>query len=241
MVLDSLGIVYLSSVPGELVLVGPNLPHLWRNDASYTQDGASDGVKTIVLKFTRDFIGNGTFDRSEFVKINQLLQMSKYGVYFDSTISAAYHEDLLNMPNLSPVQQSIKLLSMLDSLALENDKTLLSTSDMRQMTTDNSHRIDTVLKYISDNYVSDICLDDVADIACMTTNSFCRFFKRMTNKSFTRFLNEVRIKNASRLLVQENVPVSEVCYMVGFNTITNFNKQFKQIMGRTPSDYRCAV
>lgn len=227
--------------PGELVLVGPNLPHLWRNDSSYTQDGVSDGVKTIVLKFTRDFIGNGTFDRSEFVKINQLLQMSKFGVYFDSTISAAYHEDLLSMPNLSPVQQSIKLLSMLDSLALESNKTLLSTSDMRQMTTDNSHRIDTVLKYISDNYVSDICLDDVADIACMTTNSFCRFFKRMTNKSFTRFLNEVRIKNASRLLVQENVPVSEVCYMVGFNTITNFNKQFKQIMGRTPSDYRCAV
>jgi len=109
---------------------------------------------------------------------------------------------------------------------------------MRQYTTENSQRLDTVLKYISDNYASYINLNDVAEIACMTTNSFCRFFKKMTNKSFTRFLNEVRIRNASRLLVQDNLPVSDVCYMVGYKSIANFNKQFKQIMGTTPNGFR---
>ncbi|WP_422360144.1 AraC family transcriptional regulator [Reichenbachiella sp.] len=227
--------------PGELVLVGPNLPHLWRNDTSYQKKGNNDRVKTIVIKFTRELLGEGMFDRPEFSKINQLLSSSKFGVYFDQEQSRAFHSTLLNLPNLSPVQQSIKLLGMLDSLSLIQERALLSTSDMRQSTNENPDRIDRVLKYISDNYVNDITLEDIADVACMTTNSFCRFFKRMTNKSFTRFLNEVRIKNASRLLIQEQVPVSEVCYMVGFNTITNFNKQFKQIMGRTPSDYRLAV
>lgn len=227
--------------PGELVLVGPNLPHLWRNDSSYLENGNKEKVKTIVLKFTKEFLGDGIFDRPEFVKIKQLLDHSKFGVYFDQEQSRSFHATMLNLPNMSPIQQSIKLLSMLDSLSMIEDRTLLSTSDMRQSINENPDRIDRVLKFITDNYVNDISLEDVADVACMTTNSFCRFFKRMTNKSFTRFLNEIRIKNASRLLVQNHAPVSEVCYMVGFNTITNFNKQFKHIMGITPSDYRQAV
>ena len=97
------------------------------------------------------------------------------------------------------------------------------------------------VKFISDNYASSITLDDISNVACMTTNSFCRFFKKMTNKSFTQFLNEIRIRNASRILVQENLPVSEICYIVGFNSITNFNKQFKQIMGATPKKFREAI
>jgi len=97
------------------------------------------------------------------------------------------------------------------------------------------------LKYISDNYANNIDLNTISDVACMTTNSFCRFFKRTTNKSFTQFLNEVRIKNASRMLIQEKYNVSEVCYVVGYNSITNFNKQFKQIMGTSPKNYRESI
>lgn len=113
---------------------------------------------------------------------------------------------------------------------------------MRQYTAENSQQIDTAIKYISDNYSSYITLQDVSGIACMTTNSFCRFFKKMTNKSFTQFLNEVRVRNASRLLIQqENLPVSEVGYAVGYKSITNFNRQFKQIMGSTPKGYTRTV
>lgn len=81
-------------------------------------------------------------------------------------------------------------------------------------------------------------MKDVSDVACMTTNSFCRFFKKMTNKSYVQFLNEVRIRNASRLLVQEEITISDVCYRVGYKSVTNFNKQFKQIVGCTPNTYR---
>ncbi len=138
---------------------------------------------------------------------------------------------------LSPAEQSIRLLDLLNQLSLTKDKKILSSTDMRQYSSKNSERLDTVIKYISDNYINYIGLNDVADIACMTTNSFCRFFKKMTNKSFTQFLNEVRIRNATRLLVQENLPVSEVGYMVGYKSVTNFNRQFKQITGKTPKGY----
>lgn len=223
--------------PGDLVLVGPFLPHLWRNDASYYQDDTNK-VKTIVLKFTKDFIGQGTFDNPEFSEINHLLEESKFGVCFGKNTSKRLHHELIGIIDLSPAEQSIKLLDLLRRLSLTNDRKVLSSTDMRQYTTENSHRIDKVLKYISDNYASEISLKDVSDVACLTTNSFCRFFKKMTNKSFTRFLNEVRVRNALRLLVQEQRSVSEACYMVGYTSITNFYRQFKQIMGNTPKSYQ---
>ncbi|RMG85461.1 MAG: AraC family transcriptional regulator, partial [Bacteroidetes bacterium] len=77
----------------------------------------------------------------------------------------------------------------------------------------------------------------IAEIAHMTTNSFCRFFKKQTGKSFSQFLNEVRVNNAIRLLTHEDIYVSEVCFKVGYNSVTNFYKQFKKITGTSPKDY----
>jgi len=224
--------------PGDLVLVGPYLPHLWRNDASYYGDDQVNKVKTIVIKFTKDFLGAETFHNPEFIEINKMLEQSKFGLFFGADISSQLHEELIGIIDLSPAGQSIKLLELLNVLSGATEIQPLSSSDMRQYSTMNSQRLDEVIKFISNNYSEDINLNDVADKACMTTNSFCRFFKKMTNKSFIQFLNEVRIRNASRLLAQEVLPVSEICDMVGYKTITNFNRQFKQIMGTTPLAFR---
>lgn len=229
--------------PGDLVLVGSYIPHLWRNDASYYKKESKQKVNTIVTKFTKDFLGSDFFNKSEFIHIKNLLEDCKFGLSFNKEVSAPLHDEIMSLPNVPVAEQHIKLLSILNKLALiDHDKrVVLSSSDMRQTKSESSERIDTVLKYISDNYTSSIGLEDIAGVACMTTNSFCRFFKKMTNKSFTQFLNEIRIRNASRILVQDNLPVSEVCYVVGFNSITNFNKQFKQIMGVTPKKFREAI
>lgn len=224
--------------PGDLVLVGPYLPHLWRNDPSFYSEDDTNKVQTIVIKFTKNFIGEGTFNLPEFAEINQLLDQSKFGVSFGLEVSREFHDELMNIIDLPAAAQTIQLLNMLYRLSKTDNKTVLSSTDMRQYTTDNSQRIDSVIKYISINYANFISLEDVSEVACMTTNSFCRFFKKMTNKSFTEFLNEVRIRNASRLLAQEEMSISEVCYAVGYNSITNFNRQFKRIMGVTPKDYR---
>ncbi|QCX37598.1 helix-turn-helix domain-containing protein [Aureibaculum algae] len=226
---------------GDLVLVGPYLPHLWRNDASYYSGERTNRVKTIITKFNKDFIGEGTFNNPNFSKINKMLEESKYGICFDNSVSKKLHDQLIKLADLSITEQSIKLLDILHQLSITNSKVVLSSSDMRQYTSENSDKLDLVLKFISDNYSSHITLNDIADVACMTTNSFCRFFKKMTNKSFTQFLNEVRIRHASRLLVQNNIPISEACYLVGYNSVTNFHKQFKQIMNCTPKGYRKTI
>ncbi|PWJ41796.1 AraC family transcriptional regulator [Sediminitomix flava] len=220
---------------GELVLVGPNLPHLWRHRH------IGEKVDILVIKFERDFIGEGTFDRPEFTHINQLLEMARFGLQFCEERSDYYKADLDDLLNCSYAEQSIKLLKILNGLASSGETKVLSTSDMRQEVDDSSERIEKVLKYIANNYDRDLDLQEIADIACMTTNSFCRFFKKTTNKSFKKYLNEVRIKNASRLLIQEDFPIADICYEVGFNSVTNFNKHFKQIVGKTPKEYRLAI
>lgn len=227
--------------PGDLVLVGPFLPHLFLNDESYDKNDRENKVKTIVLKFKNNFMGEDTFEQPEFAEIKQMLGKSKYGLSFGKIISGELHDDLMKITELSPAGQSIKMMELLLKLSQTDDCEVLSSSDMRQYTTENSDRLDTVLKYISDNYQSSITLEDVAGVACMTTNSFCRFFKKMTNKSFTQFLNEIRVRNASRILVQDHLPVSDVCYMVGYKSITNFNRQFKQIMELTPNAFRKSI
>ncbi|TXG34679.1 AraC family transcriptional regulator [Seonamhaeicola maritimus] len=227
--------------PGDLVLVGPYLPHLWRNDASYYEEKQKNNVLTLVIKFNQNFLGEETFKIPVFQDIKRLLSDSRYGVSFGKETSSSLHDDLMNLEYVSPIEQRINFLNILYRLSLAKDQTLLSSSDMRQLKTENEQKIDVVLKFISDNYTNYITLEDVAQVATMTTNSFCRFFKRMTNKSFTEFLNEVRIRHASRLLVQNNLSIAEVGYTVGFNTPTNFNKRFKQIMGCTPSRFLEAI
>ncbi|QVY65606.1 AraC family transcriptional regulator [Polaribacter sp. Q13] len=162
------------------------------------------------------------------------------GCFFGEEVSTDLHDLIVSLPSLPKTEQYIKLLEVLYQLSLvkEKDRLVLSSSNMRQSTKESPERIDTVLRYISDNYFSKMNLSDVADVACMTTNSFCRFFKKTTNKSFTQFLNEIRIRNASRILIQQKTPISEVCYSVGFNSITNFNKQFKLLVGSTPKKFR---
>ena len=224
--------------PGDLVLVGSYLPHLWRNNSSYYKGGSDKSVKTVVTKFTRDFIGSDTFENTEFGDINALLLDSRFGVSFGKSISEKMHDELLQLCDLNSTEKYISLLSILNRLSKEENRELLSSSEMHQLTKQKSGRIDKVYKFISDNYNSTITLNDISKVANMTPNSFCRFFKKYTNKSFIEFLNEVRIRNASRLLIQENLTVSQIAYTVGYNSITNFNKQFKLITGVTPLDYK---
>lgn len=94
-----------------------------------------------------------------------------------------------------------------------------------------------VISFLTENFDRKIELDQVASIAYMTPNAFCRYFKKRTKKSFTQYLNEIRLRHACKLLIEGELQISTICYQSGFNTITNFNRQFKTLMGVTPSNY----
>jgi AraC-like DNA-binding protein len=225
-------------LPGDLVLVGPNLPHLWRNNPSYYKDESDKDVRTIIIKFSKEFLGEHFFDVEAFSSINALLKDACHGVSFGTETANAVSEKMIALTQTSGASTFIGFLDILDQLSLSEGKQYLSSSDMSQMNIDKENNLNKVIKYISDNYATNISLEDISSVACMTTNSFCRYFKRMTNKSFSHFLNEVRISNATRLLVQNDELISDVAYLVGYKSVNNFNKQFKRIVGKTPKAFR---
>jgi AraC-like DNA-binding protein len=124
-------------------------------------------------------------------------------------------------------------------LADTNEKKLLASSGFIQnFKTSGSEQITEVCDFIMKNFTSDLSLYQVAEIAHMSPNAFCNFFKQRTRKTFVNFLNEVRIGYACKLLSGEQHNISEICYLSGFHNLSNFNRQFIRTVNKTPHQYK---
>ena len=99
-------------------------------------------------------------------------------------------------------------------------------------------RINRVIAYVKKHFSHEITLEDISKLANLAPTAFCRYFKSRTNKTFSRFLNEVRISFACKLLVEKRLTIVEICHQSGFHYLSNFNRQFKNIIGLTPSTYQ---
>lgn len=91
------------------------------------------------------------------------------------------------------------------------------------------------------SYKENISLQEIADIASMTPQAFCKYFRERTQKTLTEFINEVRISHACKMLYSEEYSIEQVCYDSGFNSPSNFNRQFKKTVQMTPLEFRKKV
>ena len=132
--------------------------------------------------------------------------------------------------------QILKLLSKTNYISLSTYVYSKNYSDVE------GKRMRDVMEYTMNNYHKNISLDSVAQIAVMTKNAFCKYFKKRTNKTYFQFLNALRIEMACKLFTQNGeFSVTEVAEKCGYNNISNFNKAFKKICGMSPTVYRKRV
>lgn len=221
---------------GELVLVGQWLPHLWRNDEDNSEAITTD---FIVIKFTKMFGNVDLFSMPELLHIKALLKEANQGILFSKKTRKSVHEDLLKLTKAESSEKLILLLSILRTLVKStNYQTLSGPNFAIPKDLAGENRLQKVINYISTNFSQNISLDDISKIAVMTPPAFCRFFKTRTNKTFSSFLNEVRISKACQLLIDGEAPIKQICYDVGFASLTNFNRTFKSFKGIAPSSYR---
>ncbi|MRI00122.1 helix-turn-helix domain-containing protein [Kriegella sp. EG-1] len=221
---------------GELVLVGQWLPHLWRNEEDNFTGETTD---FIVVKFTRKFGDVDLFLMPELLHIKALLKEASSGLLFSKKVRKSVHEDLLQLTQAESSEKLILLLSVLRKLVKSEKYQKLSGPNFtlpKEVSGEN--RLQKVINYISTNYANSFGLEDIAKIAAMTPPAFCRFFKTRTNKTFSLFLNEVRISKACQLLINGEAPIKQICYDVGFTSLTNFNRTFKSFKKVSPSNYR---
>lgn len=225
--------------PGELYLIGSNVPHLFRNEREYYENGAEgEAVDLIVVKFEADFLGEEFLELAETRKIQALFQNANRGLKFSKAATYLVHNHIVGLVGSHGLSSIIGLLQILDILSVsENVTPLCSDVITSTFKKEEKERMAEVIRYLTQNFDKKIELKEIANIAHMTPNSFCRYFKKRTHKSFSQYLNEIRIRHACKLLIEGGLPISDICYQSGFNTITNFNRQFKQLMQVTPSEF----
>jgi AraC-like DNA-binding protein len=226
---------------GDMVFVGPDLPHLWRSDEVYFQGNPAFTTHGIVVYFTEDFLGKDFFEKYEMTKLKHLFLNASRGL----EISGVLHDKILiymkELLLLQGFEAILKLLEMLNLLANSNEYDFISslgyTNPFKTSETERMHKVH---EYVLNNYRTSINLTEVASLAGMATAAFCRYFKARTNKTFSDFVSELRVGYACKLLMEDKLSVTQVCYESGFNTLSNFNKQFKDLKGQTPSQFRLA-
>ncbi len=225
--------------PGELYLIGSNVPHLFRNEKEYYENnGELKAVDLIVVKFEPQFLGQGFMEMPESQEIKTLLHNANRGLQFSKAVTYLAHNHMVGLVGSQGLASVIGLLKILDILSVsENHTSLCSDVITNTFKRDEKERMAEIIRYLTENFDKKIELKEVSDIAHMTPNSFCRYFKKRTRKSFSQYLNEIRIRHACKLLIEGELQISDICYQSGFNTFTNFNRQFKAHMQLTPSQF----
>lgn len=218
----------------DLVLIGPNLPHLWQNPSN--QQGDS---QAIVIHFADDFLQINLKNIPEFESIHQLLENSAAGLVFGMQTATVAGKEMHRMTTLPPYERLVAFLNLLQMLATCDDfRSLASPGYMHQATEKDAEQLSVVFEYVRQHFQEEIRLETVASLIHQTPPAFCRFFKKRAKKTFFSFLNEFRVGNACRLLMETNLKVTEISYQSGFFNIAHFNKQFKRIAGLSPSAYK---
>ncbi len=226
---------------GDMVFTGPNLPHLWRSDQSYFEGDSNLMTRGIVIYFQENFLGKAILQKNEFFEIRQLLSKASRGMLIFDKTARCIHKLMSKLLGLQSFKSILVLLEILHLLAHSRDYELLASETYsNSLKRKDTHRMNLVYDYIMDNYHKKITLEEVAELAYMTSSSFSRYFKQHSNKTFSQLVSEVRIGHASKLLVEQDISISEVCFKSGFPTLSNFNRQFKRIHGLSPSEYRRA-
>lgn len=224
--------------PGNLTLIGPNLPHLYRNDAAYYRPGSKLKAKSIVVHFLENSFGDNFLSLPEVKKIRQLLERSAKGLDIGGVTNKTVSNKLHELTQVSGFSRYLKLLEILQVLSESRNCKFISGGNVMGVNEKEAERIDNVLKFVMKNFGDNITLLDAAKVANMAENSFSRFFKQRTRKTFTNYVNELRLNHAAKLLIENNKTIVDVCYQCGFNNLSNFHRHFKIMYRVSPLNYR---
>jgi len=221
--------------PGELVLLGENLPHMWLNDKDYFQPDSDLMADALCIHFKEDFTGKQFLELTGTEPLTELFKNDRRGIRFiDLEFPVAEMMEELS-EETDEFQRLLNFLKLLHKLAAHKQIKLLSSEGyLAQKPEEHS---DKTHEFIFKNFTKQILLSDVAAIAGMNPTAFSRYFKRIHRKTFSRYIIEIRIGYACKLLIENKINISSACYESGFNNISNFNKQFRQIMDMSPTQY----
>lgn len=223
---------------GDLLLVGSGLPHYWHCSEEYYKDDSDAKCEAVVAHFHPGFLGDKFMELPENKIIRELLKNSKRGILVNETIREQVVELLFQMLQASDCKKLLLLLNMLEIIAGSHHKLLCSEGFVPNHDASQTETINQIYAYSLANFHRKITLEEIAAVAHLSPNSFCRHFKSHTRKTYSEFLQEIRVGHACKLLIENQLTIGHICDASGFNTFANFYRYFKLITGKTPQQYQ---
>ena len=224
--------------PGDLVFTGPNLPHMWRDDHS-AEGNKKSTILGIVIYFPENFLGDIINVKDEMENIRHLFDKAARGLEIHGKTNRTVGKMMQELLQVKGVSSIILLLKILNTISESAEYTQITHINYLPVNNKvETDRMNKIYHYLMKNFRQKVSLAEIAELINMTETSFSRYFKSRVNKSFSDFLKELRIDYARKLLNENKVSINQVSYESGYTTLSNFNKQFREVTGKTPLQYR---
>ena len=219
--------------PGDLVLIGSNVPHQYRN-------WESGRAHSLVIQFKREVFGEGLLELPEFHEVRRLLDASTRGLSFSDNTRAAAQKRIKKLQGTnSGLRRMLQLIDLLNLLSEDEDaQPIASITYAEPVKYKKMDRLERVLNYLEAHWQKSIPLAEISKVAALHPQSMSRFFRQHLGMSFQEYLIQLRISRAARLLLESDRTVVDIAFDCGFNNLANFNRHFQSIYKQTPSHYR---
>lgn len=224
---------------GDVCMIGPNLPHEWRNDDAYFDKESGLRATCICLFFKREIFDPNFIRLPEMNNIRDLIERSRRGLKFTGNSKLEITRFIRSSVSDVGGRKVTNLLTLLELMATSTEYELLaSVGFTNSVNSEDFERFNKVYKFLVKNFATSIRLEEVSTLVGLTPTAFCRYFKERTKKTFVEYLNEMRIGYSKKLLLENKMKISTISGEVGFPNLSNFISQFKKVTGMSPSQFQ---
>ncbi|WP_198675382.1 AraC family transcriptional regulator [Pleomorphovibrio marinus] len=241
-ILNGTGNLYIGDAiknfnPGDVVLIGGNLPHFWQMEEPSQKSPSYQRPQAVVIHFMESFT-QCLVHIPEFSRIKQIFAKSTKGIFFSSIDINEVMGKMNQLKNCQELDRVIMILDVLKFLVDSKNQEILSCNSFSAEKNANAgNKIEKLYRYIQDNFKDGISLESAAGILNMNPSSFSRYFKKIHQKTFIQYVNEIKIGYACRILIENEMNIAEACYESGFKNLSNFNRKFKEIKKVSPTQF----
>jgi len=224
---------------GDIFLVSANQPHLFKSNPEYFEEHSQLCIEALMIFFDPTGKLQPFLALPEMQLIRACLQASKGGLKLPPQATDPMSAKMVRLQQAKHQEVIVCFLQVLDELyRWQAESEVLAANAPALFSETEGLRIGHIYHFLMQHYHRNISLEEVAAIAHMTPQAFCRYFKKHTRQTLVAFLNEIRVHEVCRILAEGRYEsISVVAYRCGFNSMTNFNRIFKAVMKMPPKTY----
>ena len=226
--------------PGDLVVIGPDLPHDYRNEA--IPGRKRPHVEAVVVQFLPNILGDDWLKSPSVGRVRRLFERARFGLEVSGRTRQRASRQVQNMVRTTGLRRVALLLELLEELANSKElREIASPGFERRTGGAGADRIGRVCEHIEEHLGKPLYTAELARLTNLSESAFSRLFKKSTGRTVPRYINELRVARACRLLVETERTVNEIARDCGYVSLANFQHQFQLLEGRSPQEYRRAV